>query len=210
VSRAEVRFSERPAGRYLATVPADACEPREGRHPYHSTWDQNAQNWAPLVRMEYHPIAELFEPLMAQLRAEYQQWRDDYLRRADDQLKLGWVRELVAKAPAPGLPSWFLEPPSTCRHCGTKFLGVTGNGFHGGEYCSDRCIDQGSPAQARAKQLKCQRATPRGNGEADLPAVRRSAQGHARQREQPGSALKQPADEQGEHVREDREARAGA
>ena len=111
VIRAEVRFSGRLGGRYLATVPADACEPRQGRHPYHSTWDQNGQNWGPLVRMEYHPIAELFEPLMAELRREYQQWRDDYLRRAVDQPKLSWLRELVATGPEPELPSWFLGPP---------------------------------------------------------------------------------------------------
>jgi hypothetical protein len=148
VSRAEVRFSERLAGRYLATVPADACEPRQGRHPYHCTWDQNAQNWGPLVRTEYHPIAELFEPLMAQLRREYRQWRDDYLRRVVDQPKLSWLRELVAKAPEPELPSWFLGPPPTCQHCGTKFLGVAGGGFRGAEYCSDRCIDPFGARQA--------------------------------------------------------------
>ena len=155
VSRAEVRFSGRLAGRYLATVPADACEPRQGQHPYRSTWDQKAQNWGLLVRTEYHPIAELFVPLMAQLRAEYQRWRDDYLRRAEGEPKLSWLRELVAKAPEPELPSCFLGPPSTCRHCGTKFLGVTDNGFHGEEYCSDRCIDDNSPVlEERAKLLK--------------------------------------------------------
>jgi hypothetical protein len=136
-------------------VPADACKPRQGQHPYRSTWDQKAQNWGLLVRTEYHPISELFAPLMAQLRAEYQRWRDDYLRRAEREPKLSWLRELVAKAPEPHLPSCFMGPPSTCQHCGTKFLGVTDNGFHGGEYCSDRCIDDDSPVlEERAKLLK--------------------------------------------------------
>jgi hypothetical protein len=151
VSRAEVRFLGSLAGRDLATVPADACEPRQGQHPYRCTWDEKTQKWRPLLRTEYHPIIELFEPFMAQLRGEYQQWRDDYLTRADEDPKLSWLRELVAKAPEPALPSWFLGPPSTCKHCGAKFLGVTRGGFHGGEYCSDRCMDQDSPARLRAR-----------------------------------------------------------
>ena len=118
-------------------------------------WRLPAPDWGLLVRTEYHPIAELFPPLMVKLRAEYQRWRDDYLRRAEAEPKLSWLRDLVAKAPEPQLPSCFLAPPSTCQHCGTKFLGVTDSGFHDGEYCSDRCIDDDSPVlEERAKLLK--------------------------------------------------------
>ena len=92
---------------------------------------------------------------MVKLRAEYQRWRDDYLRRAEAEPKLSWLRDLVAKAPEPQLPSCFLAPPSTCQHCGTKFLGVTDSGFHDGEDRSDRCIDDDLPVlEERAKLLK--------------------------------------------------------
>jgi hypothetical protein len=93
-----------------STMRGDTKASRMSRRMWRSTL---FLNWGLLVRTEYHPISELFAPLMAQLRAEYQRWRDKYLRRAEGgEPKLSWLRELVAKAQEPQLPSYFLGPPN--------------------------------------------------------------------------------------------------
>lgn len=72
VTRAEVRLIGSVGERHIATVPFDACEPRQGECRDSWTYDDKTEEIRPVMRKrtEYHPITKLFEPLMAQLRDE--------------------------------------------------------------------------------------------------------------------------------------------
>jgi hypothetical protein len=158
VSRSEVRIKgEARWNRYIYTWPLSACRKRKV-----DLGGRDAEDG-------YEPVAELFEPLVAELRSEWEYWREWYSSNANRAWQRYWQRQSPPTLP-PTLPTYdFPAEPITCKNCGSKFLAeATRFELRYRTYCSDRCIRQ-SPAGRKARARRVERlAKRRREARADL------------------------------------------
>jgi hypothetical protein len=178
VSRAEVRLIWSAGKCCIATYPFDACRTRPR---IVEKWEWETDDTRVKIertdprRTFYEPIPQLFEPLLAELRREWEEARERIaeLRRTAREPELKWVRNVVYKTPPPGLPatvwtdndpteSWArskyhfdrIYRPLPCAQCGTVFVGR-------GKFCSDRCKNQWEPYQRTRREQNAAKSAAR-------------------------------------------------
>jgi hypothetical protein len=146
VSRSEVRLmgSANHGERYIYCWPASACRK--------CLWQDHFNRWV----NGYEPIEKLFDPLLTQMRKEWERWRDWYQVHGHKTHALGAlvVGERLQKDKGPMLPPRISDPAITCENCGIKFFRLqTKPEARPLDHCSDRCIGQ-SPVGSTARRRR--------------------------------------------------------